>query len=59
MEENYINWPGYTHFYVDIIDKKYGVRVNANESERAEEIIKNGLEKNKLYIQEWKKDWQM
>ena len=58
MEKNYINWPGRTHFYVDIQEKTYGVRVNVNESDNAENIIRQGLEKYKQYIDNWKKEWK-
>ena len=59
MEKNYINWEGKTHFYIDFENKTYGVKVNINEKDNAENIIKQALEKYKINIDSWKKEWKV
>lgn len=58
MEKNYINWPGKTHFYIDIENKTYGVMINSNETRSADKIINEALKKYKNSINSWKKEWQ-
>lgn len=58
MEKNYINWPGETHFYIDLENKKYGVRVSIEDTYRAEELINRARRDRKEQIEAWKKEWQ-
>ena len=57
MEKNYINWLGNTHFYLNIKERTYGVRVNKDEKDVGK-IIKEVLEQNKDRINHWKLEWQ-
>ena len=59
MEKKNINWEGKTHFYIDFENKTYGVKVNINEKDNAENIIKQALEKYKINIDSWKKEWKV
>lgn len=58
MEKNYINYLGNTCFYADMVDKEYGIKVSIEDTDKAEEIIREGLEKNKESIEAWKKLWE-
>lgn len=58
MEKNYISKYQPTCFYVTFYKKQYGVCVNIKDIDRAEEIIKEGLEKNKECIAELKREWE-
>lgn len=57
MEKNYINWQGDTHFYIDIREKEYGVRVSVEDTPKASEIVKKVLEERKKQIEAWKQKW--
>lgn len=59
MEKNYINWIGNTHFYVNLLDKTYGVKISVKDTPRASEIIKKVLEDRKNQIETWKKEWKV
>lgn len=59
MEKNYINWLGSTHFYVNLADKTYGVRISTSDTPRASEIIKQVLDDRKSQIDTWKKEWKV
>ena len=50
MEKNYINWRGNTQFYVDLVNKEYGVLVSIEDTPKANEIIKNALNRYKNTI---------
>ena len=60
MEENIINWSGDTHFYINIDDKKYGLRISNEDLCRKDELINrmHNDEKIQLQINAWKKEWQ-
>lgn len=60
MEENIIFWIGNTHFYIDGVNKKYGLRISGEDSYRADELINrmHNDKKTQLQINEWKKEWQ-
>lgn len=57
MEKNYINWQGNTHFYVDLVNKEYGVIVSTEDMIFAPSIIQQTLAKYKATIQNWKQEW--
>ena len=57
MEKKYINWQGNTHFYVDLVNKEYGVRVNVEDTPNALKLIQQELEKNRDRIQCLKQLW--
>lgn len=60
MEKNYISETQGTYFYVDIVEKKYGVVININDIDRVDEIIKHFYndERNKQSIEAWKREWE-
>ncbi len=58
MEKNYINYSGKTHFYINLIDKEYGVRVSVEDTPKASKIIKEILEDRKEQINIWLDDWK-
>ena len=58
MERNYINYPGDTHFYINLENKEYGVKVSIKDTYRAEEIIKQFKNDRKEQIEAWKKEWK-
>ncbi len=58
MEKNYINWRGNTQFYVDLVNKEYGVLVSIEDTPKANEIIKNALNRYKNTINAWKQEWK-
>ena len=58
MEKNYINWPGDTHFYIDLKNKEYGVRVSIEDTYKAKEIINYFKETRRQQIEAWKKEWE-
>lgn len=57
MEKNYINWLGTTHFYIDLDNKEYGVRISVEDTPKANEIIKYFRHNRKEQIEAWKKEW--
>lgn len=57
MEKNYINWIGNTHFYVNLANKEYGVRVSIKDTPKANKIIKDILNDRKQQISAWKQEW--
>lgn len=60
MEENCICY-GKTHFYVDLDEEKYGLRINFNDIDRKDELI-NRMHNDKsiqLTINAWRKEWGM
>ena len=59
MEKNFISEYQPTCFYVNMPDKQYGVYVNIKDIDKAEEIIKECLEQNKVSIEAWKKEWKV
>jgi len=60
MEKNYISETQGTYFYVDIVEKEYGVIININDINRVDEIIKHFYndERNKQSIGAWKQIWK-
>lgn len=58
MERNYINYPGDTHFYINLENKEYRVKVSIKDTYRAEEIIKQFKNDRKEQIEAWKKEWK-
>lgn len=58
MEKNYIGWTGNTHFYIDLINKEYGVRINPKDKYRADEIIEYFKKEKKKQIEAWQKMWK-
>ena len=58
MEKNYLNWPGETHFYIDLENKEYGVRISVKDTYRAKELINRARRNRKKQIEAWKKEWQ-
>lgn len=58
MEKNYIGWAGSTHFYIDLINKEYGVKVSPKDEKRADEIIEYFKRKRKKQIDSWIKLWE-
>lgn len=59
MEKNFISQYQPTCFYVNMPAKQYGVCVNIKDIDRAEEIIKECLEQNKVSIEAWKQEWKV
>lgn len=57
MEKNYIGWAGSTHFYIDLINKEYGVKVSPKDEKRADEIIEYFKRERKKQIDSWIKLW--
>lgn len=58
MERNYINYTGDTHFYINLENKEYGVKVSIKDTYRAEEIINYFKETRKEQLEAWKKEWK-
>lgn len=58
MEKNYINYPGDTHFYINLENKEYGAKVSIKDTHRAEEIINYFKTTRKEQIEAWKREWQ-
>ena len=58
MEKNYINWLGTTHFYIDLVNKKYGVIVSVEDTSKANKIIRKILNDRKEQINNWLKEWK-
>lgn len=57
MEKNYINWQGNSCYYVDLINKEYGVRISVKDTPKANEIIKSFRNKRKQQINYLKQEW--
>lgn len=57
MEKNFISENNQTHFYVDLVNKTYGVCINIKDLSKKDEIINEILESNKETIESWKKEW--
>ena len=58
MEKNYISEYKQTHFYINSINKIYGVCINVKDEDRAEEIIRHFREDRKEQIEAWKQEWK-
>lgn len=58
MEKNYIGWAGSTHFYIDLINKEYGVKINPKDVSKAEEIIEFFKKDRKKQIEAWQEIWK-
>ncbi len=58
MEENYISEYMETCFYIDHVNKKYGVCINVKDLDRAEEIKRYFKETEKERIKAWKQEWK-
>ena len=58
MEKSYISHYLPTCFYVDFEKRLYGVQVNIKDIDKAKELIKKGLEKNKQCIEALKNEWK-
>lgn len=57
MEKNFISESQKTYFYVDLVNKTYGVYINIKDLVRKDEIINKMRESNKETIEAWKKEW--
>ena len=58
MEKNYINWLGTTHFYINLVNKEYGVRVSVEDTPKANKIIRKILKDKQEQINNWLKEWK-
>lgn len=60
MEKNYISKYQPTGFYVNLPAKQYGVCINIQDINRADEIMRDiyNDEKTKKTIEAWKKEWR-
>lgn len=58
MEENYISKYEKTHFYVNIVNRIYGVCINIDDTDKAEQIIAYFKKDRKKQIEAWKKEWE-
>ena len=59
MEKNYISENLETHFYVNLVDKTYGVCINVKDKDNAQEIIKECIKENLKSINAWKINWNL
>ena len=59
MEKNFISEYQPTCFYVNMPEKQYGVCVNIKDIDKAQEIIKECLEQNRVSIEAWKQEWKV
>lgn len=57
MEKNFISESQKTYFYVDLVNKTYGVCINIKDLVKKDEIINKMRESNKETIEAWKKEW--
>lgn len=57
MKKNQISAIMQTCFYVNIEAKQYGVIININDVERAEEIIQYFRTTRREQIDAWQKEW--
>ena len=58
MEKNYIGYEGETHFYIDLVNKEYGVKVSTKDASKAEEIIEFFKKDRKKQIEAWQELWE-
>lgn len=59
MEKNYISENLETHFYVNLVNKTYGVCINVKDKYKAKKIIKECINKNQGTINAWKINWNL
>lgn len=58
MEENFIsNWQS-TGFYLNLETKTYGVCINIDDIDKADEIIDYFRKTRKQQIETWKQEWK-
>lgn len=60
MQKDFISETQGTYFYVDIIEKQYGVIININDIDKIDEIMEHFYndERNKRSIEAWKREWE-
>lgn len=57
MEKNYISQIEETHFYVDLVNKTYGVCINEKDIDSKDEIIAHFKITRKEQIKAWLEEW--
>lgn len=60
MQKDYISETQGTYFYVDIVEKKYGVIINRMDIDKIDEIMNHFYndERNRRSIEAWKQLWE-
>lgn len=58
MEKNYIGYEGETHFYIDLVNKEYGVKINQKDLSKSDEIIAYFKKDREKQIKAWQELWE-